>query len=408
LPCGYSSYYWNLLTNPTSSDLAKIYAEISCRMSQVKATLLYQIDWCRSCLSPGSVAGGSSSSLPRRLSHESAMDCNISHQDARQSLCAPTLWYIRPLASALTLLMDEPPDCSGCLNTCEDSTTDCRTKWGCQHPQSNYTWNSTDETNENMTYQEAFWLSDTAIQAGIDALTMLNTDAQASLDWSGSNLTTILNQAKHAVGMDALKSRLEELKQFFLTRTSSTSVKMAFFKMWHWYQNVVDVCVHVVDSNDIDKRAIIGAQYYDKMSQIASRTFWSSLDTTDGTWSASTAYPTCNFQHPRMFGFDTWMTLPFDNRRIASESLYNLGSATMLHKKSIKNRCCNVNSYKCGEGEGHCSLNIDCGDGLICGNKNCLWSLEENCCMKVDARHAFAKVRIYANKVGYRNLMVEQ
>jgi len=185
-------------------------------------------------------------------------------------------------------------------------------------------------------------------------------------------------------------------------------MKMAFYKMWHWYQNIVDVCTHVVDSKDLDRRAIIGAQYYDKMSEIASRTFWSSLNLTEGNWLPSSAYPKCNFQHPRMFGYNSWMILPFDSRDEYTESTFRLGPSRMLHLESIKYRCCNVNSYICGEGEGPCSINIDCGAGLVCGYRNCLWSEMENCCMKVDASHAFAKVETFANKVGYRNLMIDR
>jgi hypothetical protein len=279
--------------------------------------------------------------------------------------------------------------------------------WGCQYPQANYTWNATEEYTYNLTYQMTYWLSDFAIQSGIDALSTLASDAQASLSWSSTNLATQLNEAKAtSPSVEALKSKVEDIKTTLTARTTSVPMKMAYYKLWQWYQNVVDLCVRVVDSKDIDRKAIIGAQYYNIYSEIVTRIFAPSLTTTTGTWTASSAYPKCDFQNPRMFGYEPWMSLPFYNRAPESSAVYSVGPAAMLHKQSIQDRCCNVNSYICTTaGEGPCKINIDCGPGLVCGEKNCLWSKDENCCMAIDALHADAKIRVFANKVGYRNLL---
>jgi hypothetical protein len=382
LPCGYSNYYWNMLTAPTTENFNTIYSQIACRQSQVKATLLFQIELCQQCLN-------------------GTLLCNTTDlRDMKKELCATTAWQTRPLASALTLLMEEQPDCTGCGNV-----------WGCQYPQANYTWNASEETTgENLTYQMTYWLSDFALQSGIDALDNLSTYAAGPIDWSSSNLANQLNEALATdPSVDALVTKVESIKTTLLSRTTSIPMKMAYFKMWQWYQNIVDLCISVVDSKDIDGKAIIGAQYYNIYSEIATRVFAPSLTTTTGTWSASSAYPKCDFQNPRMFGYESWMSFAFNNRAPVSTSVYSVGPAAMLHKQSIQGRCCNVNSYICQQaGEGPCQINIDCGAGLVCGKKNCLWSKEENCCMAIDAVHADAKIRVFANTVGYRNLLGPQ
>lgn len=396
LPCGYSKSYLDMLMNPTGSQLEKMMEEINCRISQVQSTILYQIERCQACWN-------------------GTTNCSKHGRDMMTSLCATKPWHYRPLAAKLAKLdynegppygyLQEPPNCAGCGDV-----------WGCQYPQSNYTWpNVTEAENDpsvnisNLTFQQTFWLSDYAIQASIDTLDTLRgyLDA-ATLDWSGSGLDTLLNQAMQAVGTVDLQNKVDNLEHFLMQNRTNSSIAMAYHKLWHWYQNVVDVCIRVVDSKEVDNRAIIGAQFYNRMSEIVTRLFWSRLDTTTGTWSASTAYPKCNFAHPRMFGFESWMNLPFDDRNAQTSSIFSMGAAAMLHKESIQHRCCNVNSYICGVGEGPCSLHIDCGDGLICGVNNCLWSSHENCCMPINARHAFAKVRIFSNKVGYRNLAVDR
>ena len=48
--------------------------------------------------------------------------------------------------------------------------------------------------------------------------------------------------------------------------------------------------------------------------------------------------------------------------------------------------CCVRNSVRlCQAGEGDCQTDIDCGEGLICGQNNCgqqggLWDPEDDCC----------------------------
>jgi hypothetical protein len=380
LPCGYSNYYWNLLTNPTSSDLGNISAQIECRKSQVKATLLNRIEVCQSCWNGTS-------------------NCSTTLRDMQMVLCVSNdtmqnaSWQQRQIAKDLSVLMEDQPDCTGCGYV-----------FGCQYAQANYTWNATEDESPNLTYRMTYWLSDYAIQIGIDTLNQLAVDASSDLNWTSSNLATVLTQANAAQGTEELKTKVEALKTVLLARNTNSSMKMAFFKMFHWYQNVVDLCIRVVDSKEIDRRAIIGAQYYNTMSEIASRTFWSTLDAANGTWVPSSAYPKCDFQHPRMFGWEQWMNIPFHNRAPLQASQANVGPAPMLHTESIQNRCCNVNSYICGVGEGPCTLNIDCGAGLVCGSKNCLWSSDDNCCMAIDARYSTAELRVFANKVGYRNI----
>ena len=51
--------------------------------------------------------------------------------------------------------------------------------------------------------------------------------------------------------------------------------------------------------------------------------------------------------------------------------------------------CC-TSSNKCEDGEGHCSSDSHCGDGLKCGQRNCDYSLgfrfDYNCCYKPNTR----------------------
>jgi hypothetical protein len=425
-PCGNSNEYWSMLTNPSSTDQIQLNQWVKCRVQEIKAVLLHQTVVCYDCYKYAMCR----MAALNKTAPGAALECNqvrgTCHADLRWDryllLCDPEPWRLRPLASLLTEQMIVPPDCEACTKVN-----------GCELPEATMTWNITEENytddGVNDTFEMVYFLSDHAIEEGLAALISfsnilkLSEPWTLSAAWTNTGVGAALQEAMAATGVDALQSKVNDLQMNLTSshselddkrdiasfrillnqgaNSSSAAKKLQHTILWHFYQHIVDACLRVVNSDEVDRRALLGAQYYDKMSQIVIRLFWPEIATSTTTtwygqgvvWQESKVYPNCNFQHPRMTGHEKWMDIPFDNRYSVM-----MGAANMIQHRRSKDVCCGMNKHICGEGEGPCVMNYDCGKNMVCGSKNCLWDSNQNCCMLLNRTHIDPKSKTFANK----------
>lgn len=281
-------------------------------------------------------------------------------------------------------------------------------EFGCELADAGLEWNATyNDTleGENSPFEMTRVLSENAASMTLNAIQTITATRSQSLSWAGL-LTDKMSSCVNANGHTALQSAIQSLKTTLCSSGQSAALLVARIYFQHWYQFVTDVCVEVIDSHEVDKAALLGAQFYDKMSNMVTGIFWHAFDALTSTWSHSACQPKCDLLHPRFFLTSSWRTLPFKFRysHPGHSDRDGQGDVTRLQRKSGK--CCGMqnNGYLCGLGEGPCQLNSDCATGLMCGTNNCLWSKDESCCTTPDTGNAYVRMQDFSRTTGYTEL----
>lgn len=131
-----------------------------------------------------------------------------------------------------------------------------------------------------------------------------------------------------------------------------SSCRDLFFE---WYADIQANC------------STIGGKFYHRASQIPTRLFAAKI-AQNGAIGPSPCHPGCGLLHPNMKSED----------------------------------CCGGDGYQCKEGEGNCDVDSDCAEGLICGQSNCLWGGNDNCCTKPRWSDVLMEFRDIAAQLGWK------
>lgn len=124
-----------------------------------------------------------------------------------------------------------------------------------------------------------------------------------------------------------------------------------------WYINQLDEC---------KSSELLGSMHYSNVDQIPRLLFGGEVDG-HGVGSASTCHPGCGALHPSV--------------------------------KGGNDKCCGSEQYKCGIGEGRCSVDSDCAGDLTCGLGNCLWygaDPQDRCCQAQNYDELIQALRLVA------------
>jgi hypothetical protein len=409
-PCKLSGTYFAKLANPTAGDVTSAGNLLDCRLRQVRSLMISRVNLCGKC--HAQVKERVEFTVPS--SYRMNMDL-ASGECSRSFITSICNTELEPKSTPASMaLSDSLKEIGGCAS--------CPQEFGCELAEADDVWNATlNDTSEgaDTPYEKTFYLSEGAIKLASDAIATLSSykqSEQALSTWAGF-LTAEMNACINADGKVALDAAIQALKTKLCETGASANVFIAKMYFDHWLAYISDVCLEVIDNPMVDQEALLGAQYYNKMSQMVTGLFWHAYNAVLDTWTPSSCHSKCDLTHPRFFLADAWKQIPYKERLYFSGDVSDQGApVSRLPKKrgmfpadtTHDNwRCCGIknNGVLCGIGEGPCELNSDCASGLVCGKGNCLWSPSQNCCATMDDKTASDRMNDFARSIGYHGLV---